>query len=480
MAVPRRHLHHRRDSTPDAPEERPLRQLPPLPRRLPDASLPRALSARCAPLHRLPDHRAQRAHPARVPRAMGNRVFGCDDCLAVCPWNKFAERGARSEACACERESDNPPLAELLQLDDAAFRARFAGTPVKRTGRDRFVRNVLIAAGNSGDATLVPQVEALLGDASPLVRAMAVWALSRLAPRLRRRRVRKSDAAARSRRSRARRVGEDRRMSRLFCFGLGYQRRGTGAALAPPRAGSIAGTARDLADMRRALAAQGYEACVFDGAAPAMRGCAGCSRRHDARAHLGPARRRGRSRAAPLSRRDLPRLADARLDRLPLDRRRLWRQARRLGRRDAPAASRQRARKPRASRPRATWLALGEAHGRPAQVFRLAGIYGPGRSAHRQAARRARRGASSSRGRCSTASMSTTSRSVLAASIARPRRGRHLQRHRRRAGAAAGRRRLRRRAAGHRRRRRRCRSRRPISRPWRAASMATTAASPTR
>jgi epoxyqueuosine reductase len=113
--------------------------------------------------------------------AMGNRIFGCDDCLAVCPWNKFA-KGAREAKLSVRAESDNPPLAELLQLDDAAFRTRFAGTPIKRTGRDRFLRNVLIAAGNSGDETLVPRVEGHLGDASPLVRAMAVWALSRLAP----------------------------------------------------------------------------------------------------------------------------------------------------------------------------------------------------------------------------------------------------------------------------------------------------------
>jgi epoxyqueuosine reductase len=117
--------------------------------------------------------------PVEFRRPMGNRVFGCDDCLAVCPWNKFAE-AAREARFAAGPETDNPPLAELLPLDDRAFRERFAGTPVKRLGRDRFLRNVLIAAGNSGDADLVPQIEALLGDASPLVRAMAVWAMRQL------------------------------------------------------------------------------------------------------------------------------------------------------------------------------------------------------------------------------------------------------------------------------------------------------------
>jgi epoxyqueuosine reductase len=117
----------------------------------------------------------------RFRTQMGNRIFGCDDCLAVCPWNKFAQ-DARETQLAVRAESVNPPLAELLALDDASFRARFRGTPIKRTGRDRFLRNVLIAAGNSADAKLVPPVEALLDDASPLVRAMAVWALSRLAP----------------------------------------------------------------------------------------------------------------------------------------------------------------------------------------------------------------------------------------------------------------------------------------------------------
>ncbi len=117
--------------------------------------------------------------PVEFRRAMGNRVFGCDDCLAVCPWNKFAA-AAREARFAARAETDNPPLAELLALDDAAFRLRFAGTPVKRTGRDRFLRNVLIAAGNSRDRDLLPRIEALLADPSPLVRAMAVWAMRQL------------------------------------------------------------------------------------------------------------------------------------------------------------------------------------------------------------------------------------------------------------------------------------------------------------
>jgi epoxyqueuosine reductase len=111
---------------------------------------------------------------------MGNRVFGCDDCLAVCPWNKFAS-AANELRYAARAETDNPPLAELLALDDAAFRKRFAGTPVKRTGRNRILRNALIAAGNSGDASLLSVIVPLLADESPLVRAMAVWALRRLA-----------------------------------------------------------------------------------------------------------------------------------------------------------------------------------------------------------------------------------------------------------------------------------------------------------
>ena len=117
--------------------------------------------------------------PTEFRAAIGNRVFGCDDCLAVCPWNKFAAAAHHMKLKARE-EVRSPPLAELLALDDAAFRKRFAGTPVKRTGRDRVVRNALIAAGNSREPALAPAVERLLDDLSPLVRAMAVWALRRL------------------------------------------------------------------------------------------------------------------------------------------------------------------------------------------------------------------------------------------------------------------------------------------------------------
>ena len=111
--------------------------------------------------------------------AIGNRIYGCDDCLAVCPWNKFAQAGSDARL-AVKEELAAPPLGELADLDDAAFRALFRGTPVKRTGRDRFVRNVLIAIGNSGDRSLLPVVRKRLTDESDLVRAMAVWALFRL------------------------------------------------------------------------------------------------------------------------------------------------------------------------------------------------------------------------------------------------------------------------------------------------------------
>ncbi len=125
-------------------------------------------------------------HKGPIPRdlrpLMGNRIYGCDDCLAVCPWNKFAVQG-REAKLAARDALRAPKLAELARLDDAQFRVLFSKSPVKRTGRDRFLRNVLIAIGNSDDASLAQEAERLLGDDSPLVRGAAVWALSRLMSR---------------------------------------------------------------------------------------------------------------------------------------------------------------------------------------------------------------------------------------------------------------------------------------------------------
>ena len=120
--------------------------------------------------------------PLVFREAMGNRIYGCDDCLAACPWIKFA-RTASEAKLAARADLREPRLADLLKLDDPAFRTLFSGSPVKRIGRDRFIRNVLIAAGNSGEAGLTGPVRALAADPSPLVRGAAIWALSRLLPR---------------------------------------------------------------------------------------------------------------------------------------------------------------------------------------------------------------------------------------------------------------------------------------------------------
>lgn len=138
-------------------------------------------------------------HKGPIPRefrgAIGNRIYGCDDCLAVCPWNKFAQAGREAKLTA--RDSLRAPdLAELSGLDDARFRTLFAKSPVKRTGRDRFIRNVLIAIGNSGDSALAQEATRLLDDASPLVRGAAVWALSRLLPRAEFEKLRRDDGDA--------------------------------------------------------------------------------------------------------------------------------------------------------------------------------------------------------------------------------------------------------------------------------------------
>ena len=122
-------------------------------------------------------------HPGPIPYdlrpAIGNRIYGCDDCLAVCPWNRFAA-STRETRLQARADLIEPPLAELAALDDAAFRARFAGSPVKRIGRDRFVRNVLIAIGNSRDLSLLPAATALLADPDPVVAEAAAWAVARL------------------------------------------------------------------------------------------------------------------------------------------------------------------------------------------------------------------------------------------------------------------------------------------------------------
>lgn len=118
--------------------------------------------------------------PEEFREGIGNRIYGCDDCLAVCPWNKFAAVAARHKAFAPREELISPRLEELLALDDAAFRAKFSGSPIKRIGRDRFVRNCLIAAGNSGNADLQAQVEGLCDDPDAVVAEAARWAFQKL------------------------------------------------------------------------------------------------------------------------------------------------------------------------------------------------------------------------------------------------------------------------------------------------------------
>ena len=127
------------------------------------------------------EHKAPIPHEFR--RAMGNRIYGCDDCLAVCPWNKFAARASDPDLLP-RIELTAPKLVDLAGLDEAGFRQVFSRSPIKRTGRNRFIRNVLVAIGNSGDASLVPAARRALDDAAPLVRGAAVWALRELLPAL--------------------------------------------------------------------------------------------------------------------------------------------------------------------------------------------------------------------------------------------------------------------------------------------------------
>jgi epoxyqueuosine reductase len=140
--------------------------------------VPYQLDARRCIAYLTIEHSGHIAEEFRKP--IGNRVFGCDDCLAVCPWNSFAQM-TKDIRLQARQETNNPPVRDILLLDDAAFRVHFRGTPIKRTGRDRVVRNALIAAGNSGDTSLLDVIEPLLSDHTPIVRAMAVWALLQLA-----------------------------------------------------------------------------------------------------------------------------------------------------------------------------------------------------------------------------------------------------------------------------------------------------------
>ena len=118
--------------------------------------------------------------PHELREGIGNRIYGCDDCLAVCPWNKFADQAAANKAFVGRAELAAPALADLLALDDAAFREIFSGSPIKRIGRNRMVRNAAIAAGNSGDARLLGRLQALAGDDDPVVAEAAAWAIGRL------------------------------------------------------------------------------------------------------------------------------------------------------------------------------------------------------------------------------------------------------------------------------------------------------------
>lgn len=123
------------------------------------------------------EHKGPIAHEFRP--MIGNRIYGCDDCLAACPWNKFAASASEMKLQARD-DLKEPSIGFLLELDDATFRTFFSGSPVKRIGRNRFIRNVLIAAGNSKDPRFIEQCQKLSADASPEVRGMAVWALSQL------------------------------------------------------------------------------------------------------------------------------------------------------------------------------------------------------------------------------------------------------------------------------------------------------------
>ena len=194
VAVSRRDLHHRRDCRPIG-RRGSLRHLPRLPRHLPDQGLPRALPARCAALHFLPDDRAQGADPARVSRRRSATASMAATIASRCARGTSSRsRRPRGQARRAREFTRARAGGACAARRRAIPRAVCEGSPVKRIGRDRFVRNVLIAIGNSGDASLAREAERLLADASPLVRGAAVWALGQLLPREKFAALRKPDA----------------------------------------------------------------------------------------------------------------------------------------------------------------------------------------------------------------------------------------------------------------------------------------------
>ena len=308
----------------------------------------------------------------RFRAAMGNRIFGCDDCLAVCPWNKFAQ-SARETKLSMRAESDNPPLAELLLLDDAAFRARFRGTPIKRTGRDRFLRNVLIAAGNSGrrDARAIGG-SAARGRFAAGARhggmgnvAFGAAALPGLARRARRR----------SRSRRAKRVDGSGGVNRLFCFGLGFSAQTLAERLAA-KGWQIAGTARDVGKIGH-LAERGYEIAQYSGEA----GNSALPKVLHGTTHLLHSIPPGPAGDPVLEhyREELAKLPSLEwvgyLSTVGV-----------YGHQEGRWVDETTVPRPNSARTEArvqaeqAWLEFGRETGVPVQIFRLAGIYGPGRS----------------------------------------------------------------------------------------------------
>jgi epoxyqueuosine reductase len=168
------------DLDPDAPHDDRCGQCDACQRACPTEAFPAPykLDARRCISYLTIEHKGPIPHEFRV--AIGNRIYGCDDCLAVCPWNKFAASAAANKAFLPRAELAAPELADLLALDDAGFRTVFAGSPIKRIGRNRMVRNAAIAAGNSGRRNLIPALKNLKSDADPVVAEAADWALSRL------------------------------------------------------------------------------------------------------------------------------------------------------------------------------------------------------------------------------------------------------------------------------------------------------------